>query len=73
MAVIFVAILLLISGSTSSVHAQTVTHADIATQKRAATLSLIDTLHEHVLLLQMLLVKKLEVRVAELEVLVANQ
>lgn len=70
----FVVVSLLIFGSSASLaHAELISNQQVEEQKKEVMLGIIEVLQEDVKLLQMLLIQKLEARVAYLQTLQSNR
>ncbi len=69
---VFIAMVLFL-GQASLSHAQLISNEQVEEQSKEVYAALANTLHQHIKLLQMVLIQKLEVRVAHLESLVANK
>ncbi|MEZ4195243.1 MAG: hypothetical protein R3B53_02485 [Candidatus Paceibacterota bacterium] len=71
---LFVALLLIMFGSTvSSAHAAYITNEQVEAQKKEVLLQVVQVLQQDVKLLQMILIQKLEARVAYLQTLADNK
>lgn len=69
---VFVTIVLFF-GHVSLTHAELINNAQVEGQTKEVFLAIVGTLQEHVKLLQMVLIQKLETQVEHLESLAANQ
>jgi hypothetical protein len=65
--------LVMFLGSFSYTQAQLISDRQVEEQKREVFLAIVDSLQEHVKLLQMILIQRLEAQVNNLETLIANQ